>query len=76
MKLMIKSIPHEHLTDRERGMVITEKGRRIGCIVAQGDGRWGAWTMRGKIGNYSSPIAAENAIRAAARSRKAKDAAS
>ena len=60
-------IPHSALTGRRDGMVITDKGKRIGCTVHLANGLWAAWSRVGKIGEYSTPISAERAVYAEAK---------
>ena len=60
----MKGLPHNQLTGRDVGMVITDKKKKqIGCTVRLGSGLWAAWDRHRKLGEYPGPVEAEDAIR-------------
>jgi hypothetical protein len=54
----------QDLTCQDAGFVVRHgKKRKIGGIVGLADGRFAAWSMREKIGDYDSPGDAVKAVR-------------
>lgn len=52
------------MTMRDRGMVICGPGKnKLGCIIGLADRRYAAWDRHRKLGEYSTALEAERAVR-------------
>jgi hypothetical protein len=61
----MSAISSASLTDPESGVVVYERGKRIGCVVRLASGLTAAWDDHGKLGEYQTQAEAIAAVRAA-----------
>jgi hypothetical protein len=55
------------LTDRDTRFVYDRKGKRAGAVIHVANGKFAAWGLKGKVGEFADALKAEEAVKAAQR---------
>ena len=66
------AIDHAYLTNRDAGMIIKDGDRKIGCTIGLANGKWAAWDLTRKIGEYATQAEAAAAVWKEHKRKKAK----